>query len=110
VDIATALDDPNGPDPLYAALMQGVDPHDLIAEYIADRPAWMADAACREHPDAPYFPNRGQAPTRAVAVCSTCLVRAECLAYALADPDLSGVWGGTTEGARRALRRSQAAA
>ena len=31
--------------------------------------------------------------------------REECLAYALADKDLVGMWGGTTERERREMRR-----
>jgi hypothetical protein len=30
----------------------------------------------------------------------------ECLAYALADDQLQGVWGGTSEAERRVLRRA----
>jgi hypothetical protein len=40
----------------------------------------------------------------ALAVCAGCDVRAECLAAALADPNLVGVWGGTTSRERRELR------
>lgn len=67
------------------------------------RPAWHADAACREHPQGLWFADRDPAP--AVAICMACLVREPCLALALADSSLQGVWGGTTEGERRALRR-----
>lgn len=34
--------------------------------------------------------------------------RVECLDYALADPSLVGVWGGTGKAERRALRREAA--
>ena len=44
----------------------------------------------------------------AKAVCSGCPVRVECLAYALAEPQLQGVWGGTSDTERRALRRHAA--
>jgi WhiB family redox-sensing transcriptional regulator len=64
------------------------------------RPAWMADAACREHPEVNFFPGRGRAAESAKAVCRACLVREECLAYAL-EHHLVGVWGGTTERERR---------
>jgi Transcription factor WhiB len=42
--------------------------------------------------------------------CAECPVRTECLRYALADPDLVGVWGGTTGAMRRDMRASQGAA
>jgi WhiB family redox-sensing transcriptional regulator len=39
----------------------------------------------------------------AKAVCAGCPVRSACLVFAL-ERDLEGVWGGTTEDERRALR------
>jgi WhiB family redox-sensing transcriptional regulator len=42
----------------------------------------------------------------AKAVCATCPVRPECLEWALATGQDSGVWGGTSEEERRALRRA----
>ena len=63
-----------------------------------DRPDWQAHAACRDlHPDVFFDGPLG----RAKAVCATCTVKADCLAYALPDPSLLGVWGGTTERQRR---------
>lgn len=38
------------------------------------------------------------------AVCASCLVREECLAYALAESITEGVWGGMTTRERRELR------
>jgi hypothetical protein len=37
-------------------------------------------------------------------VCSECSVAATCLSYALDNPDMQGIWGGTTEGERRKMR------
>ncbi|MCU1483682.1 MAG: WhiB family transcriptional regulator [Actinomycetia bacterium] len=76
--------------------MAGVDLLTLADLY--DRPAWMADASCREHPDLPWVPSRGpeQAHVPAMqAVCSGCLVRDECYAFAV-DHGEQGVWGGTS--------------
>jgi WhiB family redox-sensing transcriptional regulator len=42
----------------------------------------------------------------AKAVCATCPVSAECLQWALATGQDSGVWGGTSEEERRAMRRA----
>jgi WhiB family redox-sensing transcriptional regulator len=74
---------------------------------IQPRPEWHADALCREHPEISWFPEHGESTTPARAVCARCLVREECLEYALDDPGALrwGVWGGTTERERRALRR-----
>jgi len=57
---------------------------DLIA---SGTPAWHADAACKEHPDLSWFPERGEDSTAAKAVCESCLVTAECRSWALAQGD-----------------------
>lgn len=89
------------PEPLW-----GVDQrsHGLL-ELVA-RPAWHADAACREHPEVDWFPASGGSLAAAKAVCSACLVADECLAWALSlDEDVDGVWAGTSKRERRRLRR-----
>jgi len=54
-----------------------------------------------------FFPV-GPADSRAVKaakrVCATCPVQRPCLAYALETGQRHGVWGGTDEEERRALR------
>lgn len=74
---------------------------------IVSRPAWYADAACREHPELRWVGsgNSGPEVEAAMAVCANCLVRTECLAAAMADPTLVGVWGGTTTKERQARHR-----
>jgi WhiB family redox-sensing transcriptional regulator len=71
-------------------------------------PAWTADAGCREHRELEFvLLPRGVDPAdvkRCRAVCRGCLVRKECLAYAMSDASLTGIWGGTTDRERRRLR------
>lgn len=68
----------------------------------------MADAACAEHPELEFVLLPGGVGTARIeqrkAVCRRCLVRQECLNYALADSDLTGVWGTTTTRERREYR------
>ena len=76
------------------------------------RPAWMDDAACLEHPEVqfvPLNPSTEQNAHEARAICARCLCRDECLAYALADPTLLGIWAGTTTAERRQMRKRLAA-
>lgn len=73
------------------------------------RPAWHADALCREHPEVNFFPKTGEDLRPARAVCGSCAVRAECLAYALTDSRLEGVWAGTSGRERRRLRLGRVA-
>jgi WhiB family redox-sensing transcriptional regulator len=103
-------------DPGLAAVLAELTPADRqaagptwFARMVAQaRPKWQRDGLCLEHPELSWFPSKGQPTAPAKAVCSRCLVRPECLAFAI-DNDERGVWGGTSEAERRAMRRDQAA-
>ena len=41
----------------------------------------------------------------AKAICNECVVKIDCLEYAILTNQDSGVWGGTTEEERKSLRR-----
>jgi WhiB family redox-sensing transcriptional regulator len=69
-----------------------------------NRPAWMDGAQCRGEDRDLFFPSVGASSTKARVVCSTCPARQECLDFALADNELTGVWGGTTTQERKKLR------
>jgi WhiB family redox-sensing transcriptional regulator len=71
---------------------------------LLERPVWQADALCLEYPALAWFAESGRAALAAKEVCSRCLVRAECESYGLADPGLTGIWGGWTA-RERDLRR-----
>jgi DNA-binding transcriptional regulator YiaG len=76
-----------------------------MLDELLGRPRWQADGACLEHPTVNIFPERGEPLDDAREVCRSCLVRVECLDYALALGDeLVGVWGGTSARERRARR------
>ena len=79
-------------------------PASLLAAF--SRPAWEADALCREHPEIDFLPSPSGVE-RAKAICRRCLYRNECLDYALDDGTLVGVWGGTTTDERRAIRDTE---
>lgn len=70
--------------------------------------SWQHEALCAQtDPDA-FFPERGFSAREAKTICATCPVRQECLEYALENDERFGVWGGLSEGERRALRRRTA--
>ena len=73
---------------------------------------WRDSAACAEVDPDLHFPEKGGSTKDAKRVCMGCEVRAECLEYALANPDLAqfGIWGGKSVQQRRDLRRQQEAA
>jgi WhiB family redox-sensing transcriptional regulator len=66
---------------------------------------WQDFAACRDKDTRLFFPRDEEAAALARAICRRCPVRQACLAEALAEPALLGVWGGTTEEHRRRLRQ-----
>lgn len=74
---------------------------------------WMLAAKCRGSDPEVFFPNGHAGPSSrhdidaARAVCAGCAVLMDCLRYAVIDhPQGYGVWAGTTEEERRAIRRS----
>jgi WhiB family redox-sensing transcriptional regulator len=73
-------------------------------------PNWRTDAACRCCSPDLFFPAGTTGPAEhevkaAKAVCGTCPVQSACLLYALQTRQDFGIWGGTTQEERRALRR-----
>jgi WhiB family redox-sensing transcriptional regulator len=73
---------------------------------------WRSAAVCRESAPAVFYP--GGSPVaverrtrQALALCTGCPVRQPCLEWALARPEVYGIWGGTTEEQRRARRRQR---
>ncbi|EEJ53842.1 WhiB family transcriptional regulator [Mobiluncus mulieris] len=74
---------------------------------------WRDQAACLTVDPELFFPvgNTGPALAQieeAKAVCATCAVLDVCLKWALDNNQDSGVWGGTSEDERRALKRRNA--
>ncbi len=68
-------------------------------------------AACRDHDPELFFPVGAHGPAleqlaAAKAVCGTCPLRTACLDWALETGQEAGVWGGTGEDDRRAMRRA----
>ena len=83
-------------------------PTDLLEVAPPDR--WRMRASCRSVDPDLFFPvgTTGLAVEQidaAKAVCAACPVTSACLEYALSTNQDSGVWGGTSEEERRALRR-----
>jgi WhiB family transcriptional regulator, redox-sensing transcriptional regulator len=72
---------------------------------------WRDDAACLDIDPDLFFPVGTIALDQideAKRICLACPVRKRCLAWALELDAASGIWGGTTEDERSALRRTAA--
>lgn len=70
-----------------------------------DRPAWHDFAACKHMDKRLFFPDTGVKPREALNACRGCPVQTVCLEANLHEHH--GVWGGTTELQRRAIRRER---
>jgi WhiB family redox-sensing transcriptional regulator len=66
--------------------------------------AWMDDALCAQTDTDVFFPDVKGSSLPAQRICALCPVVLECLTYALEDPSLPGIWGGTTATDRAAIR------
>lgn len=82
---------------------------DMLARII-ERPPWQERAACKGPQSELFFQpinyrerkdERIAREARAKAICATCVVRQECLNFALKNKEKYGIWGGTTEEERR---------
>lgn len=79
---------------------------------------WADRALCAETDPELFFGDIGHTYTTvdgtremtAKAICRRCPVKPECLAYAMADPRIEGIWGGTTDRERIAWRKRQGGA
>ncbi len=72
--------------------------------------SWRTKASCRQTDPDLFFPigTTGTAIEHieaAKAVCNACPVQGPCLEFAMVTNQDAGVWGGTSEDDRRALRR-----
>jgi len=69
--------------------------------------AWQARANCMGVDPELFFPERGSSTREAKEVCRGCVVRAECLEFAIANSEKFGIWGGMSERERRRVRRAR---
>ena len=72
--------------------------------------SWQDQANCLGVDPDLFFPERGASTREAKEVCRGCVVREECLEYALSNGEKFGIWGGMSERERRRLRRARALA
>lgn len=71
---------------------------------------WMEQGICGQVDPELFFPDQTR-PIEALmakAICATCPVRAECLAYAQRNRIMDGIFGGLDETQRDALRKAMA--
>ena len=82
----------------------------LVTDEEAAAESWQAFANCLGVDPDLFFPERGASTKEAKQVCQGCVVREDCLEYALANGEKFGIWGGLSERERRRIRRQRALA
>jgi WhiB family redox-sensing transcriptional regulator len=81
-----------------------------IALTTGEDTSWQDLANCLGVDPDLFFPERGASTREAKEVCRGCVVREDCLEYALRNGEKFGIWGGMSERERRRIRRQRAVA
>lgn len=86
--------------------------HGMLAELIGEveERSWQRQANCMGVDPDLFFPERGASTREAKEVCRGCVVREDCLEYALTNGEKFGIWGGLSERERRRIRRARSMA
>ncbi len=81
---------------------------------VAESWEWQMHAGCRDvdgslffHPDNERGEARENRLAAAKRVCGQCVVRTQCLEYALDSGERHGIWGGLSEDERTRMRRAE---
>lgn len=82
--------------------------YDVTSDF--DEDGWQHHANCLGVDPDLFFPERGASTREAKEVCRGCVVREECLEFALRNGEKFGIWGGLSERERRRIRRMRAQA
>ena len=82
--------------------------HDATEQVVPG--SWQDEANCLGVDPDLFFPERGASTREAKEVCKGCVVREDCLEFALANGEKFGIWGGMSERERRRIRRARAIA
>ncbi len=82
----------------------------MLLQELRTENSWQRLANCLGVDPDLFFPERGASTKEAKRVCRACVVREECLEYALANGEKFGIWGGMSERERRRVRRERAQA
>ena len=86
----------------------GAEPKDGRATGEREEGSWQLEANCLGVDPDLFFPERGASTKEAKAVCKGCVVREDCLEFALQNGEKFGIWGGLSERERRRIRRQRA--
>ena len=69
--------------------------------------SWQDGANCKGANADLFFPERGASTRTAKSICRECVVRADCLEFAISTGEKFGIWGGMSERERRKVRKER---
>ncbi len=75
---------------------------DYLFSRLSEGLEWQKDALCSQIDPEMWFPE-DHGPSPAKRLCGECLVKQECLDYAIENNEMHGIWGGMTRKERRKL-------
>ena len=81
---------------------------DVLPDDPSPPDVWQERSACYGIDPDVFFPISEEEAGPALAFCSACTIRDECLSWALKNGERYGVWGGLTEQQRRRISRQVA--
>jgi WhiB family transcriptional regulator, redox-sensing transcriptional regulator len=83
---------------------------DQLLKMLTEDRSWQSRANCMGVDPDLFFPERGASTKEAKEVCRGCVVKSECLEFALRNSEKFGIWGGMSERERRRVRRARSLA
>ena len=84
--------------------LEGLVDENLINDFV-DASEWMQNANCKDEDPNMFLSSKPEVIATVKKICARCVVKEECLTYALKNAIEDGVWGGLSEKERRALRQ-----
>lgn len=76
---------------------------DVFYEQVSQE--WQEQALCAQTDPEAFFPEKGGSTREAKRICRACVVRDQCLEYALEHDERFGIWGGLSERERRRVKK-----
>lgn len=71
-----------------------------------ENPNWQLKGSCRGLDPNFFHPSKGESSDTPKMMCKNCPVKESCLSFAIVNFEKFGVWGGTSERERRAIRNT----
>lgn len=81
--------------------------YNLFSEHITFDEEWKKLAECKGLNTEIFYPSDGLGVIAAKKICAMCVVKQNCLDYAIKHQHISGVWGGASERDRKRIVKNR---